>query len=33
MLTGIDFPESGCWEITGEFHGQRLSVVVESIIQ
>jgi hypothetical protein len=31
MLTGIDFPEPGCWEITGEYLGQSLSFVVETV--
>lgn len=31
MLTGIDFPSSGCWEITGEYSGQSLTFVVETI--
>ena len=25
MLTGIDFPSAGCWEITGEYFGQALT--------
>jgi hypothetical protein len=28
MLVGMDFPSAGCWEITGEYHGERLSFVV-----
>jgi hypothetical protein len=28
MLVGMEFPSSGCWEITGEYLGQRLSFVV-----
>lgn len=31
MLTGIDFPQPGCWEITGKYHGQRLTFVVETV--
>lgn len=31
MLTGIDFPQPGCWEITGEYLGQSLSFVVETV--
>lgn len=31
MLTGIDFPDAGCWEITGEYLGQRLAFVVETV--
>ena len=30
MLTGIDFPSVGCWEITGEYLGQTLTFVVET---
>jgi hypothetical protein len=28
MLTGIDPPTSGCWEITGNYKGDKLSFVV-----
>jgi hypothetical protein len=31
MLTGIDFPEAGCWEITGRYLGQELKFVVETV--
>ena len=31
MLTGIDFPAPGCWEITGRFLGQELKFVVETV--
>jgi hypothetical protein len=31
MLTGIDFPEAGCWEITGKYLGQEITFVVETI--
>lgn len=31
MLTGIDFPQPGCWEITGRYLGQSLSFVVETV--
>jgi hypothetical protein len=31
MLTGIDFPAAGCWEITGRYLGQELTFVVESV--
>lgn len=31
MLTGIDFPSAGCWEIRGEYRGQSLTFVVETI--
>jgi hypothetical protein len=30
MLTGIDFPMAGCWEITGTYLGQGLRFVVET---
>jgi hypothetical protein len=28
MVTGINFPTLGCWEVTGEYHGDRLTFVV-----
>jgi hypothetical protein len=31
ILTGIDFPSAGCWEITGEYLNQSLTFVVEAI--
>jgi hypothetical protein len=31
MLTGIDFPTAGCWEITGRYLGQELRFVVETV--
>ena len=31
MLTGIDFPSEGCWEITGEYLGQFLTFVAETV--
>jgi hypothetical protein len=31
MLTGIDFPMAGCWEITGKYLGQELRFVVETV--
>ena len=31
MLTGIDFPSPGCFEITGEYLGQSLTFVVEAV--
>ena len=31
MLSGIDFPTAGCWEITGRYLGQELKFVVETI--
>ena len=31
MLTGIDFPDPGCWRISAEYLGQTLTFVVETI--
>ena len=31
MLTGIDFPSPGYWEITGSYLGQSLTFVVETV--
>lgn len=31
VLTGIDFPSSGCWRVSGELRGQTLSFIVETI--
>ena len=31
ILTGIDFPSAGCWELTGEYFDQSLTFVVETI--
>jgi len=31
MLTGIDFSSAGCWEITGDYLGQTLTFVVETM--
>ena len=31
MLTGIDFPEPGCWEISASYLGQTLRFVVETV--
>jgi hypothetical protein len=28
MMTGIDIPSIGCWEITAKYHGDELSFVV-----
>lgn len=28
MLTGVYVPAPGCWEITGDYQGDRLSFVV-----
>lgn len=31
MLTGINFPSAGCWEITGEYLGEVLTFVVATV--
>ena len=31
ILTGIDFPSAGCWKITGQYLGQSLTFVVETV--
>ena len=31
MLTGIDFPSAGCWEISGAYLGQALTFVIETV--
>lgn len=31
MLTGIDFPDPGCWRISAEYSGQELTFIVETI--
>ncbi len=31
FLTGVDFPSAGCWEITGEYLGQALTFVVQTV--
>ena len=31
MLTGIDFPDQGCWQISAEYLGQTLTFVVKTI--
>jgi hypothetical protein len=31
MLVGVEFPSAGCWEIVGDYLGQRLSFVVEVV--
>jgi hypothetical protein len=31
MLVGIDFPDPGCWQITGEYLGQKLTFVVKTV--
>ena len=28
MLVAVEFPSAGCWEISGEYQGQRLSFIV-----
>lgn len=30
MLVGVAFPDPGCWRITGEYFGQKLTFVVET---
>lgn len=29
MLVGVEFPSAGCWQITGQYLGQKLVFVVE----
>jgi hypothetical protein len=31
MMTGIDLPSAGCWEITGRYRGEELRFVVETV--
>jgi hypothetical protein len=31
MLTGVDFPDPGCWEVTAAYLGQTLTFVVETV--
>ncbi len=31
MLTGIDFPSAGCWEVSGTYMGDTLTFIVETI--
>jgi len=31
MMTGIDFPDPGCWQISGKYLGQILTFVVETV--
>jgi hypothetical protein len=31
MLVGIDFPDPGCWRGNGEYLGQKLTFVVETV--
>lgn len=31
MLTGIDFPDPGCWRISAEYLSQELTFIVETI--
>ena len=28
MMTGLDLPSGGCWEIAGDFKGEHLSYVI-----
>ena len=30
MLTGVDFPEPGCWQISADYLGSKLTFVIES---
>ena len=32
ILTGVDFKSAGCWRITGEYRGQSLEFVVETVL-
>jgi hypothetical protein len=29
MLVAVEFPSTGCWRISGEYNGQRLSFIVD----
>lgn len=31
MLTGLDLPHAGCWRISGSYHGEDLSFVIQAI--
>ncbi len=31
MMTGIDFPNAGCWEVSGRYLGEELRFVVETV--
>jgi hypothetical protein len=31
MLTGVDFPEPGCWQISADYLGHKLAFVIESV--
>jgi hypothetical protein len=31
MLTGVDFPEPGCWRVSADYLGQQLTFVVQSV--
>ena len=28
IMSGVDFPTAGCWEVTGRFHGGQVRFVV-----
>jgi hypothetical protein len=28
IVTGVNFPTLGCWEVTGDYHGDRLTFVI-----
>ena len=32
ILVGVDIRRAGCWKVTGEYRGQTLSFVVESVL-
>ncbi len=31
MLTGVDFPQPGCWRVSADYLGQKLTFVIESV--
>ena len=31
MLTGVDFPEPGCWQVSADYLGHKLTFVIESV--
>ncbi len=31
MLTGINFPSAGCWEVTGKYLDDKLTFIVETV--
>lgn len=32
VLTGLGFPQAGCWEVTGSFKGQHLTFIVQVVV-